>query len=584
MRLVFPWLLILIVPALALLRAFHARRRRALREGRAAMAGTRLAELTPELADARWRWKALLVGSAVLLIIAALARPQFGTRFTQVKKEGIDIVFAIDTSLSMTAEDLRPNRLERARLEIEALLPRLGGNRVAVVAFAGAAFVQCPLTLDHGALRLFLDALSPDLIPRPGTDLAQAIDKAIAALPSDDTASRVVVLLSDGEGFEGDAQRAAEAAADRDVMIHAVGIGSPEGEPIPAYDAEGRRDGYKKDAAGQTIMSRLDEAALARVAAASGGRYYRVSGGGFALDEVMDEIAAMARKETESRFVAEYEERFQAPLLAALVLLIVDAGIVLARRRAILGLVLLLAAGTVGSRAEAQDGIEHAAEGDRLYREGDFEGALGAYKQAAIDAPERADLEFNVGTALLKLGRTDDAAHKLERAAEKAQDAPDLERDAHYNRGFTRMAAQQFQAAAEAYQAALDLDPGDDDALYNLELALRMLKEQQEQEQEQSEQNEREQEEEEQETEEDDQSEEPQQDQEEEPQEEEDSEDQEESSEDEEEPRPPEPDSLRIDPELAQQILEAIADDEQELHEQRARWAIPTTDMPEKDW
>ncbi len=579
MRLAIPWLLVLILPALVLLRVFRARRIKAVEEGRALMAGSRLGELAPGLADGRGRWKGLLVGCATVLVVGAMARPQFGTRFTQVKKEGIDIVFAIDTSLSMLAEDLRPNRLERARLEIEALLPRLGGNRVAIVAFAGAAFVQCPLTLDHGALRLFLDALSPDLIPRPGTDVAAAIRKAIRSFPSDEVASRVIVLLSDGEGFEGDAERAADAAGERGIVIHAVGIGSPEGEPIPEYDSTGAKIGYKKDGEGQTIMSRLDESTLSRVALATGGRYYRVSGGGFALDEVMNEIATMARQETESRFVAEYEERFQLPLLVAVGLLIADAGIVLVRRSPAAALVLLLLVAGV-SPARGQEASEIGAEGDRLYQEGDFEGALGAYKQAAVDEPERADLEFNVGTALFKLGRTDEAAHKLERAAEKATEEPMIERNAHYNRGVTRMAAQQLDAAIDAFQSALDIDPGDDDALFNLELALRKLEEQEQQEQ----QEEQEQ------SEEDDRSEDDQEEQDKEQEEQRDEEKQPEESPEEDEgnekkPEPqPESDSTQVDPQLAEQILDAIAEDEEDLHKQRARWAIPTRDMPEKDW
>ncbi|MAE69139.1 MAG: hypothetical protein CME06_01575 [Gemmatimonadetes bacterium] len=578
MRLAIPWLLVLILPAFVLLRVFRARRLRAVETGRVLMAGSRLGELAPGLADGRARWKGLLVAMATLFVIGAMARPQFGTRFTQVKKEGIDIVFAIDTSLSMTAEDLRPSRLERARLEIEALLPRLGGNRVGIVAFAGAAFVQCPLTLDHGALRLFLDALSPDLIPRPGTDVAAAIRKAIRSFPSDNVASRVVVLLSDGEGFEGDAEKAADAADEQGIAIHAVGIGSPEGEPIPEYDSTGAKIGYKKNGDGQTIMSRLDEATLSRVALATGGRYYRVSGGGFALDEVMNEIAAMTRKETESRFVAEYEERFQLPLLVAVLLLIVDAGIVLARR-SVVGALLIVLLVTGVSPARGQEASEIGAEGDRLYQEGDFEGALNAYKQAAIDEPERADLEFNVGTALFKLGRTDEAAHKLERAAEKATEEPTIERNAHYNRGVTRMAAQQFDAAVDAFQSALDIDPGDGDALFNLELALRKLQEQQEQEEEQQQEQEEEQEKQDQEQQ--------NQEEEEEEQEEEERQEEQEGEEegDEEEPAPqPESDSLQVDPQLAEQILDAIAEDEEDLHKQRARWAIPASDMPEKDW
>lgn len=580
MQFAHPLLLILIPPALVGLRWLAIRHARMRHQGRKAMVGSRQAELTPALAEGRARWKSLLVGAAVVLLLVALARPQFGTRYTHVKREGLDIIFAIDTSLSMTAEDLRPNRLERARLEIEALLPRLGGNRVGIVAFAGAAFVQCPLTLDHGALRIFLDGLSPNLIPRPGTHIEAAISKSINAFPGAEEASRVIVLLSDGEGFEGEAERAGKVAAERGIVIHSVGIGSPEGEPIPVRDEQGNSAGYKKDDRGQVIMSRLDETTLSRLAAITGGRYYRVSGGGFALDEVMDDIATMAKKETESRFVTTYEERFQAPLLAALLLILIDAGLVLGRRRLALIVLALCLTGVDGARAD--EIIEKAQEGGKAYGRGDFETALNAYKQAAIDAPERADLQYNVGTTLLRLGQTEDAVRELERAAAKAVDAPLLQRDAHYNRGNTHMNAEDYSTAVDAFQQALDVDPEDDDALHNLELALRKLQEQQQQQQDQQQQ-EQDQEENEEENQEKQQQEQQQED-EDQQDEEQQEQNQEQEDDQQQQPESEESNTPEIDPQQAAQILDAIAAEEQDLHQRRARLAVPVSDEPEKDW
>ena len=594
-----PWMLILLVPTLGGLLWAERRYARERARGRRRMAGERVAELAPTLVEKRSRWKRRTTSLAVLLLVVALARPQFGTHFTEVKQEGIDIVFAIDTSRSMLAEDLSPNRLERARLEIEALLPRLGGDRVAIVAFAGAAFVECPLTLDHGALRLFLDALSPDLIPRPGTDLEAAIRKAIAAFPDEKNASRVVILLSDGEGFEGDAEKAGEAAAEKGIVIHAVGLGSPEGEPIPEFDEAGNRLGYKKDAQGQVVMSRLDESTLSRLALATGGRYYRVSGNGFALDEVMNEIATMARQETESRFVVAYEERFQWPLAAALLLLLLDSGILLGRaprgwRRIVVAMVAL---GTLllglPRRSWAGDFYDKAEEGNKAYAKQEFDKALEAYKQAAVDAPERADLQYNVGTALLKTGDTEEAAHVLERAAIKAKEDPEIRRDSHYNRGEAFLAAQDYASAIDAFQAAIDEDPRDADALYNLELALRKQQEQQKQKQQeqQDQQNQQQQDQQEQQDQQDQQDQQEQQDQQDQQeqqdqqdQQDQEQQDQQDQQDQQQQEQSAQPDSTRMDEQLANQILDAIAEDEGELHKARARMMIPNSDKPEKDW
>ena len=581
MRFVYPWILWTLVPVAILL--WEMRRRSASRRETdlRAMAGSRVAELTPGFRPARVRTKGRLRAFAVALTIFALARPQWGSHLTEIRKEGVDIVFAVDTSLSMLAEDLKPNRLERARLEIESILDALGGNRVGLVAFAGSAFIQCPLTLDHGALRLFLDGLSTDLIPRPGTDLETALRRSIDAFP-DDTASRVIVLLSDGEGFEGDLDSAARILENEGVIVHAVGIGSPEGEPIPLRDEAGQPAGYKTDEAGQTVMTRLDESALSQLALATGGRYYRVSLGAFALDQVLDEIASMVRSETESRFVTEFEDRFQVPLAIACLLLLVDAGLPAGRWAAAL---LALVVVSTPARA-ADDPAKVAGDGHDHYMDGNFEEALAAYKQAALDAPERADLSFNVGTTLLKLGETDDALGHLQRTVDHSV-VDSLARDARFNQGNALLEAGRLEEAVGAYQAALDLDPTDEDAKYNLELTLRRKQEQEQQDQQDQDQQDQDQDQQEKgEDSEDKNSSSP-----EDPPEEEDENSEPPESEEDPESAPEEPDSEDsqgepepLDREMAERILDAIAEDEEDLHKQRAQFAVPAGDTPEKDW
>lgn len=276
----------------------------------------------PYISFARQGTKAGLLLIALAFISMALARLQFGTHLELLKREGIDIVVALDVSNSMLAQDMKPNRLEKANQEIRGILERLKGDRIGLVAFAAEAFIQCPLTLDYSAARFLLGAMDNSSVSTQGTSLSAAIEMASRAFEQKEKKHKVLLLLTDGEDQEGGAVEAAEEARKEGIKIYTVGIGSPVGEPIPILDRGGKQVGFKKDQAGEVIMTKLDEVTLQKISLATGGKFYHASGGEIELDRIFDEISKMEKKELEGTLVTRYDDRYQWPLLLAIVLML----------------------------------------------------------------------------------------------------------------------------------------------------------------------------------------------------------------------------------------------------------------------
>lgn len=268
--------------------------------------------------------KAVLLVLAVAALVTALGRPQFGTRVETVRREGQDIIVALDLSTSMLAEDIAPNRLQKAKLTVAQLIDRLEGDRIGLVAFAGEAFVQSPLTSDYGAATLFLNAMDPDIVPVQGTNLGAALDVALDAFDAEDQQHRVLIVITDGEDHEGEIDAAVERAVEAGIKIYTVGMGSLEGVPIPAFDEQGRRSGFKRDADGNVVTTRLDESTLERMAQRTSGEYFRATGRGTELNALTDEIAGMEGREFEAQQVTQFEEQYQIFLGLALMLLIAE--------------------------------------------------------------------------------------------------------------------------------------------------------------------------------------------------------------------------------------------------------------------
>ena len=294
----------------------HRRRERDLA---AFVAAALLPAVAPERDPRRRIVRAAVLVLAVLCLALTLGGPMWGFRWEEVRRQGIDLVIAIDTSRSMLATDVKPNRLARAKLAVQDLVAELHGDRVALVAFAGTAFLQCPLTLDYGAFAQSLDAVDVGLIPRGGTALTAAIDTSLEAFEGRQGSHQAVVLITDGEDHEGDVKEAAKRAAERGVKIYTVGIGTTEGELIPA------ESGYVKDRAGQVVKSRLDEETLKQVAVATGGVYLHAAGPSLGLaDLYRDYIDTLEKRAVASTLEKRFEQRFQVPLVLAIVLLAIE--------------------------------------------------------------------------------------------------------------------------------------------------------------------------------------------------------------------------------------------------------------------
>jgi Ca-activated chloride channel family protein len=326
--------LLLLVPALGLFFLWSGRRRkrRAARFGDLPLV-ERLAASASPLGD---RLKSGLRLGAVFFLALALARPQWGQKTEEVARRGVDVFIALDTSLSMDATDVAPSRLDKARHLALGIMERLSGNRIGLIVFAGSAFVQCPLTLDYGAAKIYLEAVSTGIVPDAGTNLASALEAARRGFVARESKFKVVVLLTDGEQHEGDPQGAAAKAREEGIVVQAVGVGTPGGEPIPVRDGRGQVIDYKKDPAGQPVLSRLDEETLSRIALATGGKYFRASDRESEVEEIARLIGGMETKELTAKLFTRYEERFYWPLAFAVALLVAES--LVPRRRRVPGI------------------------------------------------------------------------------------------------------------------------------------------------------------------------------------------------------------------------------------------------------
>lgn len=315
------WLLVL-TPVWIVVFIFLLRRRR--RAAERFVSSTLLDRVASSFSERRPRLKAMIWIAAWTLLVIGAADPQVGTRLEEVKREGIDIILAVDVSTSMQCEDIAPSRLENAKHEILRLLDGLSGDRVGIVAFAGSAIMHCPLTSDYGAVRLLVRALEPNLIPEPGTALADAIDMARRSFNVPDAKSRVLMIITDGEDHQEQVIEAATEAAGEGIRAYTIGMGTPQGAPIPLFDERGQDAGFKRDKSGAVVVTRLNEVLLDRIAESGNGRYVRGTSGGRELEAIWSDIGAMEKQEFAKKQFTAYEDRFQYLVLPALLLLLIE--------------------------------------------------------------------------------------------------------------------------------------------------------------------------------------------------------------------------------------------------------------------
>ncbi len=279
--------------------------------------------MIPDVSLARQIVKFIFYSYALFFLILGIANLQTGSKMQEVKRNGADIMLCLDVSNSMMAEDLKPNRLERAKQAIEKMIDKLEGDRIGMIVFAGDAYVQLPITTDYGAAKLFLGSISPGMVPTQGTAIGAAIEKALGAFGKDEGKNKAIVIITDGENHEDDAIKLAEEADKNDISIHTIGIGSDAGVPIPIYQ-NGVPAGYRKDREGNTVITKLNDQLLKEIAGETNGVYVKASNADVGLGAVLNKIAELDKKEIESKRYTDYEDQFQWFIGAALLFLLIE--------------------------------------------------------------------------------------------------------------------------------------------------------------------------------------------------------------------------------------------------------------------
>lgn len=502
---------LLAVVAMALLEV-GARRRRT-QAVRMFAASHLVAALTANVSPIKRIVKSILLAAAVGLLFVALARPYLFFDWQEEDRSGLDLLIAVDCSKSMLTQDVRPSRIERAKLAIADFADHLPDNRLGLIAFAGDAFLQCPLTLDHDAFQTAVRELDTDTIPRPGTDIATAIEQAIDALSSQPNNMKFLILVTDGEDLEGRAIDAARGAAQSGLKIYTVGVGTPSGDLIPEQ-GEGGVVTYHQDTNGQRVVSKLDEDTLRQIADATGGAYVELGQRGEGLDEIYDRyIAPLPKQNLEEKREKIHIERFEWPLALATLFLMAEfmiteragsrtgAGASEAstpsipsrrppRRRptanvpaatTLITFALFLFATASTSRAS------DVATAERDYKAGKYQASMDHYQKASESDPGRSDLQYDHGDAAYKAGEYSEA----EEAYRRALETPDLnlQEKTYYNLGNaqyqhgeemqkvdTDKTIRLWEEALHSYDSALKLKTTDD-ARHNYDFVKKRLEE-----------------------------------------------------------------------------------------------------------
>ncbi|MGM0556901.1 MAG: VWA domain-containing protein [Myxococcota bacterium] len=451
--------------------------------------------------------RGILVIVATALLCVSAARPQWGQDDRTLKRFGVDVVFALDISKSMLAQDVPPNRLDAARSEIRQTLTTLTGDRVGMVVFTAVSFAQSPLTTDYGAIRFYLEKLDPNQMPVGGTSVGQAIWDAIELLTGAENAdgasedgddreksnTQIIVLITDGEDHESNPMQMAERARELGIKIVTVGLGNVDGSRIPLYGPGGDLRGYKRDRKGELVYTKLDDTTLKKIADETGGTYIHYSGENSVVNALDDYIDQLEKREIETMLRERYKDRYMYFLAPALLLLLI--ALALGERRKIDGsgppgglsttMIVLLAAlavGLGGCESAFEDTLDSVDRGNRLVEEEKYEEALEAYQQAEKETPARPELHYDLGLAYLGAEDFENAREAFARAL--STDDPQLEFDALFNLGLALSGQEKWQEALETYKQALrvDLDatvPANKDrieqARHNLETVFRRL-------------------------------------------------------------------------------------------------------------
>ena len=517
--------------------------------------------LMPNASRVRPTVKFSIVMVALTLLIFAAARPQFGQSERTEKRQGIEAIVALDISNSMLAEDVAPNRLDRAKQMLSKLMDNMSNDKVGLVVFAGDAFVQLPITCDYASAKMFLNSIKPEQIKTQGTAIGQALSTSIRCFGEQSDASRAIILITDGENHEDDAVAVAKRAKEEGIQVLVVGIGKPEGSPLPIPGT----NNFRKDRNGNVVVSKLNEEMCREIAQAGGGIYVRCDNSNTATKAIQKELNKLATQEIETQVFTDYNEQFQSFALIALLLLVIDFFIFNRKNKSIMKLdifgeshklsmvlVLLMVSLSTFAQKEASD-VRH---GNKQYRKQNFTEAEINYRRGLETNKNSYEAHYNLGDALFKQDKYADAQTEFETAAKILDKDKDKARYAKsmHNIGNCAFAQQQYDQAVAAYQESLRANPKDNDTRYNLVKAMEMLQQQQQQQQQQQNQDQKQDQKQDQQ-----QQQQQQQEQEQEQQQEQQQQQQAQQSED------------QMDKETAEQILEALEQDEQDTQDKLQR-------------
>ncbi len=440
-------------------------------------------ELTRQLflGVSRWRpelkfWITML---ALASFIVALARPQFGTRLDTRERTGIEAIIALDVSNSMLAEDVKPNRLEKAKMMVSNMVDGMRDDKIGLIVFAGQAFVQLPITSDYVSAKMFLETISPSMMSVQGTDIAEAINLSMRSFTQQEDVSRAIFVITDGEDNEARGVEAAKQAASKGVRVYVLGIGNPGGAPIP-IPGTGQ---YIIDDEGNTVISKLSEEMCREIATAGNGSYIYVDNSSSAQKKLSEQVDRLAKAKMESQIYSEYNEQFQGFVLIGILLLLLDVFLLereskstwlsnlFHRGRPVAALFLLIFSLT----AMAQTDRDYIRRGNRLMRDSVYDKAQVEYQKAIEKDNTNPISHFNLGNALLYQNKAEDAMKEYETAARLEKDKTRLAQIYH-NMGVVLQSAKQFDKAVACYRNSLRNDPTNDETRYNYALSLFQLK------------------------------------------------------------------------------------------------------------
>ncbi len=514
------WLGVGLLAVVALLLLELGARRRRAQALRLFAASHLMQTLTGSISPFRRALKSVLLVSATALLFIALARPHLYSDWREESRSGLDILVAVDCSKSMLSEDVKPSRLERAKLALSDFGDHLVDNRLGLIAFAGDAFLQCPLTIDHEAFQNAVRELDTDTIPKPGTDVSTAIDQALLALKSQPNNMKFLILITDGEDLEGRVLDSAREAAKQGLKIFTVGVGTPAGGLIPQRDETGA-EMYLHDSSGQIVQSKLDENTLKQIASITGGAYVPLGQRGEGLEEIYNQyIAPLPKQHFEERREKVPVDCFEYPLGLAVFFLICEFLIndrirkepasleaaasrapVRRRRKPALAVTSLIALSVLGGSFMGNLRAASTATAEESYKSGQYQAALEHYREAAQSQPDRSDLQFNRGDAAYKAGEYSEA----EEAFRKSLETPDLglQEKSYYNLGNSQFkhgeamesadkkkTIDMWEQALKSYESSMKLEKTAD-AKHNYDVVkerLEQLKQQQQQQQQQQKQ------------------------------------------------------------------------------------------------